>query len=98
MSIALSALVEDLAKRVAALEQLSAQPLPLNRRNMQRKAEGGRLRAAIERVVAQQPHATAKQVLKLLPTAPLERQIPPSVRTIQWHLTAIRAQRTALRL
>jgi hypothetical protein len=91
MSIALSNKVEDHEKRLAAIEQLLARPRsPLARCNMQRKAEGGRLRAAIEVIIAETPRATAKQVLKALASVDLGRGALPSVRTVQWHMTALK--------
>jgi hypothetical protein len=91
MSIALAMKVEQLAKRVEALERAAGRAAPLRRLNAERKADGARLRKAIDRILATHPEFTAKHVLRALPLAELGRTEPPSVRALQWHIKAIRA-------
>jgi hypothetical protein len=91
LSIALWAKVEQMEKRIQALENASA-PSPSGppRNNAARQAEGGRLRIAIEGILAAHPNYTAKYVLKALAAIDLGRQSLPSVRTVQWHLKTLR--------
>jgi hypothetical protein len=93
VSIALWTKVEDLAKRVATLEQLlatSRKDPPRRPNNAARRVEGDKLRAAIEGILTAHPGYSAKHVLKALATVDLGRQALPSVRTVQWHLKALR--------
>ena len=94
---ALEASVKSLLARVHALEhpQVPAPATPRN--NAKRRADGTHLRAAIEVILASHPEYTAKHVLKALASIDLGRQALPSVRTIQWHLTALRNTSAALR-
>lgn len=100
MSIALAAMVENLAKRVATLEQMLATARAEPRRgrsNADRQADGNRLRAAIEGILSAHPEYTAKHVLRALSSADLGRQSLPSVRAVQWHVKALRNTPCALR-
>lgn len=100
MSIALWNKVEDLAKRVEALEQTRAPSRAEPRRgrnNADRQAEGDRLRAAIDGILGAHPEYTAKQVLREILAVDLGRQELPSVRTVQWHIRHIRNAQSALR-
>lgn len=93
MSIALWSKVEDLGRRVEALEQMLAASRgePRRRRkNFERQTEGDRLRAAVERILAAHPDYSAKHVLRELSPVDLGRQTLPSVRTVQWHISHIR--------
>lgn len=96
MSIALWFKVEQLEKRVQLLEGTRA-PVAACRNNAQRRAEGAHLRAAIEEILAAHPDYTAKHVLRALAAIDLGRQELPSVRTVQWHITALRNTSPALR-
>lgn len=93
MSVALWTKVEDLAKRVAALEQMltASKAPPRSRRNSaERRAEADWLRTTIEGILAAHPEYGPKHVLKALASIDLGRQALPSVRTIQWHLQSLR--------
>ncbi len=93
VSIALWTKVEDLAKRVATLEQMlatSRKDPAFRRNNAARRVEGDKLRAAIEGILAAHPDYSAKHVLKALAAVDLGRQALPSVRTVQWHIKALR--------
>lgn len=71
---------------------------PLRRANAERQVEGNRLRKAIETVWGHLDRpATAKQILRELRVAEIGRAQLPSVRTVQWHLKAIRHNGSALR-
>jgi hypothetical protein len=102
VSIVLWTRVQALEERVAALEagQAAARAAApeemacrraLARSNATRKAEGEQLRGEIRRIVA--AHAgperlTARAVLHVLPRDSRGRL--PALRTVQWHLSAIR--------
>jgi hypothetical protein len=91
VSIALESKVEQLLKRVEALERAQARALRgLSVQNSIRKAEGTRLRTAIGAIVKAHPEYTAKHVLRALPLSELGRSELPSVRAIQWHMQAVR--------
>jgi hypothetical protein len=100
MSIALEAkvvqlekLIEEHNKRIADLERARAVAAreSLRSRNATRQAEGSRLRSAISAILTAHPeYATAKHVLRALPLSDLGRSEPPSVRTVQWHIRAVR--------
>jgi len=91
MSIALWNKVEQLEKRVESLEHARDRSRdPLHVRNAVRKAEGARLRKAIERILAAHPEFTAKHVLRSLSLSELGRTAMPSVRAVQWHINAVR--------
>jgi hypothetical protein len=91
MSIALWVKVEALEKRLEALERAHAAAVdPLRERNARRKTDGARLREMIR----ESGETNAKRALQALGragVAPL-----PALRTVQWHLRAIR-NTTALR-
>jgi|SRR5450759_4591679 len=90
--------MRKLLERVRALEHVKApSPGTLPRNNALRRAEGAQLRAAIERVLATHPDYSAKHVLKALAAVDLGRQTLPSVRAIQWHITALRNTPPVLR-
>jgi hypothetical protein len=89
VSIALEAKVAQLSKRVEALERAAGRADALWRLNAERKAEGARLRKAIEQVLSSHPEFTAKHVLRVLPLSALGRS-EPSLRAVQWHMKAVR--------
>jgi hypothetical protein len=101
MSIVLWTRLAALEHRVAPLEATQAAAVAtersvpttaaLARSNARRKAEGERLRGDIRRIAA--AHAgptrlTARAVLHVLSRD--SRGEPPALRTVQWHLSAIR--------
>jgi hypothetical protein len=94
----LETVVKALQVRVQALEHVRAPaPAAPPRNNALRRAEGAQLRAAIERILAANPDYSAKHVLKALAAVDLGRQTLPSVRAIQWHITALRNTPPVLR-
>lgn len=85
MSIAEHFLLQDLKRRVEALEQASiASCESLRLANGRRKAEGAKLRELIRAT----GEARAKHVLQTLARDGV--QPLPSIRTVQWHLAAVR--------
>ena len=92
----LEGLVKALLTRVQALEHLRVPAAP-PRNNAKRRADGEHLRAAVETILASHPDYTAKHVLKALAAIDLGRPSLPSVRTVQWHLTALRNTHDVLR-
>src|SRR5215469_13363158 len=100
MSIVLWTRLEALEKRVAALEAGSvkkAEPLPpggLAESNAIRKAEGERVRAEIRRIIETHGDAkplSARAVLRELSSKSGTKTL--ALRTVQWHLHAIRNAR-----
>jgi hypothetical protein len=78
------------AARVAAAEQTACAPA-LARSNAMRKAEGARLRGDIRRIVA--AHAGPEKLTACAVLDVLSKDAPgrlPALRTVQWHLCAIR--------
>jgi hypothetical protein len=95
----LEGMMKSLHERVLALEA-SRSPLSgscAGHNNAARRAEGGRLRAAIDGILAAHPEYTAKQVLRKISAVDLGRQELPSVRAVQWHIKQIRNAQSALR-
>ena len=98
MSIVLWTRLEALEKRVAALEAAKADVKPealappaLRRSNARRKAEGEQLREEIRRIVCchtGHKRISAGAVLRELLSKAGGR--PVALRTVQWHLRAIR--------
>ena len=79
-----------LAELLARIEALEARLLPagLTACNAQRRARGQSLREAIADILRQAPGATGPDVLaRLRETHP---QLLPSLRTVRWHLRALR--------
>ncbi|MEO8465815.1 MAG: hypothetical protein ABI640_10790 [Gammaproteobacteria bacterium] len=64
-----------------------------NAYNERRAAQGARLRAAVGEILSMKPDVSAEQILATLQklgARALERETLPSLRTIHWHMSAIR--------
>jgi hypothetical protein len=96
MSIQLSALVMELEKRVEALERsVTASPRRygvLYAQARAKKAQGAALQAEVAAVMKAHPGQKAYTIRSYLSRDPL-----PSVRTVQGHMQAIRAQSSTSR-
>jgi hypothetical protein len=57
--------------------------------NERRQARALKLRAAIRRILEQQPHLQPKQIPPLIPLHEVDRDTPPSLRTVQVHMRAL---------
>jgi hypothetical protein len=90
--------MRKLLERVQGLERAQAPaPAAPPRNNALRRAEGAKLRASIERILTTHPEYSAKHVLKALAAVDFGRQTLPSVRAVQWHITALRNTPPVLR-
>lgn len=88
--------IEALKARVAelALECAKASNREhLHQRNAMRQADGARLQEAIRQILVNHPgpgRMSAKHVLRALEGVDIPRNEPPKLRTVQWHIRAIR--------
>lgn len=93
MSIAETQLLQDLKRRVEALEaRIAGRPAPLAELNASRQTHAQRLREAIASILATDPRAhdlTAKEVGRALKRGGFDRR--PAERTLRLHIAAVRA-------
>ena len=85
--------LEALTARVEALEA-RRDPVSLRSSNAQRIAHGEALRVAIADIIQSDPGATGPRVIEALRASHAGKL--PSLRTVRWHLAAIRGNGNAL--